>query len=252
MRLGVEAHGPHESKRLCDSIGELLVALGLGAVLDEAEHPTMDILKVSVAAGGERPEQVQGGRGLPIGFELPARIGLARLWRELDVVDDVPPVGRQGDAVDGLEVRGARLGELAGDATDLDDRRGCRERHDHRHLQKHPEEIADIVGGMLSEALGAVPTLQQERRAVGRLAQRLLELARLAGEDERRIAGKLAFDVGKRSAVAVNRSLRDGLRAPTLRGPTLVSHHACLNDRLGAASRPPSGLYTDRRFQPIC
>ena len=59
----------------------------------------------------------------------------------------------------------ARLGELAGDAADLDDRRGRREGHHHRHLQEDAEEIADVVGGMLGEALGAIAALQQERLA---------------------------------------------------------------------------------------
>ncbi len=146
MRLGVEADRPHEAQRLGDAVGDLLIAFGLRAIVDEAKHPSMGVLEVGVAAGGEGPEEVQGRSGLAIGFELPARIRLARLRREFDVVDDIAAIGRQRDAVDGFEVRGARLGELAGDAPDFDDRRGGGERHDHRHLQKHPEEIADIVG----------------------------------------------------------------------------------------------------------
>ena len=39
----------------------------------------MGVLEVGVAAGGEGAQQVEGRRGLAIGFELPARIGLARL-----------------------------------------------------------------------------------------------------------------------------------------------------------------------------
>ena len=125
----------------------------------------MDVLEVGVAAIGEGAQKVERRRGLAIGFELPARIGLARRSRELDVVDDVAAVSRQGHAVDRLEVGGAGLGELAGDAPDLHDRRSGGEGHDHRHLQEHPEEIADVVGRMFAEALGAIPALQQERLA---------------------------------------------------------------------------------------
>ncbi len=87
-----------------------------------------------------------------------------RAWRrEGDVVDDVAAIGGQADAVDGLVVGRARLGELSGDAADLDDGRGRRERHHHRHLQEHAEEVADVVGRVLFEALGAVAALQHER-----------------------------------------------------------------------------------------
>ena len=125
----------------------------------------MDVLEIGVAAGGEGAQKVERRRGLAIGLELPARIGLARGGRELDVVDDVAAIGRQGDAVDRLEVGRARLGELAGDAADLHDRRGGGEGHHHRHLQEHAEEIADVVGRMFAEALGAIAALQQERLA---------------------------------------------------------------------------------------
>ncbi len=252
MRFRVEADRAHEAQRLGDAIGELLIAFRLRTVLDEAEHPPMGVLKVGVAAGGERPEQVERRRGLAIGFQLPARIGLARLRREFDVVDDIAAIGRQLDAVDCLEVRGARFGELACDPPDLDDRRRRGERHHHRHLQKHPEEIADVVGRMLAEALGAIPALQQERFAPGRLAERPFELARFAGENQRRIAGKLALGVGQRRAVAIDRRLLNRLRPPTLRGPMLVRHHPRTNRPNGAASWSPGRLYTVRGIEPIC
>ena len=228
MRFGVEADRAHEAERLGDAVGDLLIAFGLRAIVDEAEHPPMGVLEIGVAAGGEGPQQVEGRRRLAIGFQLPARIGLARLRGEFDVVDDVAAISRQRDAIDRLEIRGARLGELAGDAADLDDRRGGGERHHDRHLQEHPEEIADIVGRVLAEALGAVAALQQERLACGRLAKRAFEFARFAREHQRRIAGKLPLSLGQRRAVLVDRRLLDRLRAPAVRGPTLVRHHPCL------------------------
>ena len=49
--------------------------------------------------------------------------------------------------VAGLEVRGARLGVLARDPADLHHRhRGGVGEH-HRHLQQHPQLVADVVGG---------------------------------------------------------------------------------------------------------
>ena len=236
MRLGVEANGAHEAERLGDPVGEFLVALGQGAVLDEAEHPAMDVLEVGVAAGGEGAQKVQRRRGLAIGVQLPARIGLARRGRELDVVDDVAAIGRQGDAVDRLEIGRAGLRELAGDASDLHDRRSGGERHHHRHLQEDPEEIADVVGRMFAEALGAISALQQERIACGRLAERLFELARFTCKNQRRIAGKLALSLGQRRTIGIGRRLRDRLRPPAIRGPTLVQHDPRLRERRSAAS----------------
>ena len=54
----------------------------------------------------------------------------------------------------------ALVSKKPSDAPDFDDRRGGSESHDHRHLQKHSEEIADIVGRMFAETLRAIPTLQ--------------------------------------------------------------------------------------------
>ena len=184
----------------------------------------MDVLEVGVAAIGEGAQKVKGRRGLAKGFQLPARIRLARRRRELDVVDDVAAISRKGYPVDRLEVRRAGLRELAGDAPDLDDRRSGGECHDNRHLQEHPEEIADVVGRMFAKALGAIAALQQERLAGGRHAQRPLEFARFSGKNQRRIAGQLALGVGQRREVGIDRRLRDGFHPPAIRGPTLVQH----------------------------
>ena len=68
----------------------------------------------------------------------------------------------------------------------------------HRHLQEDAEEVADVVGAVLGEALGAIAALQQERLARRDLRQRLLQVARLAGKNQRRKGRKLRLDVGER------------------------------------------------------
>ena len=95
MRFGVEPDGAHEAERLGDAVGDALIALGLRAILDEAEHPPVGVLEIGVTAGGEGAQKVQRRRRLAVGFELPARIGLARLRGEFDVVDDVAAISRQ-------------------------------------------------------------------------------------------------------------------------------------------------------------
>ncbi len=72
--------------------------------------------------------------------------------------------------------RRARLGELPGDAADLHHRRGRREGQHHRHLQEDAEEIADVVGAVLGEALGAIAALEQESLAGRDLGQRCFRL----------------------------------------------------------------------------
>ncbi len=67
----------HEIHRLGDPVGELAVTLCLRAVLDETEHPLMDVSEIGVAAHGEGAQQVQRGRGLAIGHDLP--LGWARV-----------------------------------------------------------------------------------------------------------------------------------------------------------------------------
>ena len=244
MRFRVEADGAHEAQRLGDPVGKLLIALRLRAVLDETEHPAMHVFEIGVAAAGEGAQKVQRRRRLAIGLQLPARIGNARFRAEADVIDDVAAIGGQGDAVDGLVVGGARLGELPGDAADLDDRRGRRESHHHRHLQEDAEEISDVVGRMLAETLGAIAALQQERLSRLRLRQRALELARLAGENQRRIGGERALRLGERGGLGISRRLRDRLRPPALRAPAIWRHDT-LFLRLPAACSfcgfPPRG-----------
>ena len=239
MRLRVETDRAHERERLGDPVREFLVALGLRALFDEAEHPTVGVLEIGVAAARERAQQVERRGGLAIGLDLPSRIGLARLRRELDIVDDVAAIGRQRDAADRLDVGRARLGELPGDAPHLHDRRRRREGHHHRHLQEDAEEIPNVVCGMLGEALRAIAPLQQKGLARRRLAQRPFELARLACKNQRRIARELALHRRQRRVIGIDRGLLDRLGPPALGTPIRLRHRPTpLNSRRDAI-RPP-------------
>ncbi len=86
---------------------------------------------------------------------------------------------------------GAGLGELAGDAADLDHGLAGAVGQHHRHLQEDAEEIADVVGAVLGKALGAVAALQQEGPALGHFGQLVLQIAGLAGKDQRRELAQL-------------------------------------------------------------
>ncbi|MDF9865771.1 hypothetical protein M2437_004753 [Methylorubrum pseudosasae] len=181
----------------------------------------MRVLEVGVAAGGEGAQQVQRRRRLPVGLELAARIGDPGLLVEGQAVDDVAAVARQRHAVERLGRRRARLGELAGDAADLHHGRAAREGEHHRHLQEDAEEVADVVGRVLVEALGAVAALQEEGLARPDARQGRLQLARLTGKNERRKARELRLDGLESARVRIGRDLLDRQVAPGFGGPPL-------------------------------
>jgi hypothetical protein len=112
------------------------------------------------------------------------------------------------------------VGEERGDAAHFDDRRGAREGEHHRHLEKDAEEVADVVGAVLGEALGAIAALQQEGLAVRDPRQRLLEAARLAGKHQRRKGPELLFGLGQHGTIRIIRHLQDRLIAPAVGRPT--------------------------------
>src|SRR5262249_16727065 len=171
------------------------------------------------------------------------RIRRARGSRELDVVDDVAAVARQLLAVALLGRRGGRLGELAGDAAEFDDRRGRRIGEHDGHLQKYPKEVADVVGAVLGEALGAIAALQQESMPGRDPSQGLLEAARLAGEHQRREARKLPLDLGEGPRVRGLGKLVRRAASPAVPSPALG--HGPL--RIPRVLRPAAaGLYTPR------
>ena len=55
-----------------------------------------------------------------------------------------------------------------------------------------------LFGAVLGEALGAVAALQQESLAGGDARELLLQVARLAGKNQRRKGRELLLDVGQR------------------------------------------------------
>ena len=73
------------------------------------------------------------------------------------------------------------------------------------------------------ERLGAVARLEQERAAGGDLAERGLDLARLAGEDERRQRVQLARDRLEACVVQPLRLLEGFALPPGGRGPRRAS-----------------------------
>ncbi|GGI77239.1 hypothetical protein GCM10007973_12690 [Polymorphobacter multimanifer] len=179
----------------------------------------MHLMEVGIAAAGKRPQQVERARRLQIAAQHALGIGRARFGRERHVVDIVPAVARQADAVHFLEVARARLGELAGHAAHLHHRQLGGEGEDDRHLQQHAEGIADGVGVEIGEALGAVPALEQESLARLDIGKCCGQITRLAGEHQRRIGFDLGFHRGRGSGIGVAGKLAGFMVAPAFGGP---------------------------------
>ena len=127
--------------------------------------------------------------------------------RRLVRVHRVTAERRQLDPVDDLVSARARLCELARDAPDLDDRQRRAERQHRRHLQQDLQLLADRDRRHLAERLDAVARLEQERAALGHLAERAQQVPRLAGEHERRQAAQALADRLERSRIGPVRLL---------------------------------------------
>ncbi len=160
-------------------------------------------MQVGVAATGVGAQQVQRRRRLAVSFQQPLGIGRAGGGVELLAVDDVPAIGRQGDAPDRFGLLRARLGELAGDAPNLDHGLAAGKGQHHRHLQDQAKGVPDGVGVKLLEALRAVATLQQKGVATRDRAQQGLKPARLTGEHQRRHGPQPVLSVRQRVRVRI-------------------------------------------------
>ncbi len=195
----------------------------------------MDMVEIGEAALGKGAQEVERRRRLAIGHFLAHRIGQTVRRIKLDAVDDVAAVARQLLAALAFHRRRARLGELAGDAADLDHRRFGGKGHNHGHLQEGAEEITDIVGAVFGEAFGAIAALKQESPAGRHVGELALELARLAGKNQRRIGRQPCLDGGQRVGIGIVGNLHDRLAAPAGRRP-LLTHYTLLRPPAAAAA----------------
>ena len=145
--VGIGPDRLHEGQGPVDLGGHHLVALAHRRLAHEVGVPGVHLAQVCVAAGHEGTNQVEGrGRGV-VDVHQPLRIGHAGLGGEVEAVDGVAAVGRQGQPLPGLEVGRARLGVLAGDPAHLHHRHRGRVGQHHGHLEEHPQLVAHVVGG---------------------------------------------------------------------------------------------------------
>jgi hypothetical protein len=253
MAFQIKPAGAHEVQRVRDAVGQFLVTPRLRGIFQETQHPLMHRAEIGEAAGRERAQQVERRRRLAIGHQLALRIGRARLFREGDVVDDVAAIARQFDAVDLLGRRGARLGELAGDAADLHHRHRAGIGQHHSHLQQHPEEIADVVGAVLGETLGAIAALQKESLAGGDAAERLFQVSRLTCKNQRRKRRELRLDIRQCLRIGILGHLQHRPAAPAIGCPCFGHDVNSLRRNRYLSVNCGRPLYTQANRQPpVC
>ena len=160
-----------------------------------------------------------------------SRIGRARpAGVELDAVDDVAAIARQLDAACVLGRRRARLGELAGHAAELHDRQR-RRKVSTTAICSRTRKVSRMLLALNSAKLSAQsPPWSRKAVPSATLAELRLSAPRLAGEDQRRIAGELGLGVGERDRVGIVGHLACVGGAPAGRGPVgvLLCHCARL------------------------
>jgi len=221
LPVEVDAAGPHEAHGPVDLGGQLVVAAALGAGGDELLVPRLHPAEVGEAPLGEGPQQVQRRGGLVVRLQESPGVGRAGLRRRGVVVHAVAPEAGQLDPVDQLGVAGTGLGELAGDPADLHHGHAAAVGEDHGHLQDDLQPVADGIGREVEEGLGAVAGLEQERPALGDLAEGLGELAGLAGENQGRDRGQVLLGQVDGGRVRPDRLLHHREVAPRCRRPGL-------------------------------
>ena len=182
----IDADRLHEAHRPADLVRDHLVAATLERARDELLVPRVHLREVGEAALRERAQEVERRDGLVVRLHETLGIRRPRLGGRLLRVDSVTAERRELDPVDDLRVGGARLCELACDAPHLHDGKRRAVREHRRHLQQHLQALADRDRRDVLERLGAIARLEDERAALGGLAERGAQCPRLTGEDERR------------------------------------------------------------------
>ena len=222
----IDADRLHEAERAADLVRDDLVASALKGARDELLVPRVHLCQVGEAPLREGTQEVERRDRLVVRLHHPLGVGNPRLGSRLVGVDRVAAERRQLDTVDELGKRRARLRELSRDPADLDDGERRPVRQHRGHLEDHLEPLPNRDRGDVSEGLGTVPRLEEERATLDRLCQRALERPRLAGEDERRqLPQALAHGVDGARVRPVG-LLQGRQRAPRGRRPGLRHCHA--------------------------
>ena len=173
----------HELQGFADRTRHAAVLLGHEGLLHPIQVPVIEAVRIDEAAADERADEVESEGGAFVAAQHQLGIGSAGRLREVGTIDEVAAIAGEGDAVAGLEIVGAGLGVLAGDAADADQALAAAVREHQADLQQDFELVGDGGGIAVVETLGAVAALEQETLAAGGFGQLGLEGADLPGGD---------------------------------------------------------------------
>jgi len=177
------------------------------------------MVQIGKAALHQGADEIQSkGRAL-IAAQQQLRIGRASFRSELRAVDVVAAETGEGDAVARFFVGGARLGILAGETADADDRFLRAHHQNQAHLQQHLEHVGDAAGSAGGEAFGAIAGLQDEARSGGGLSQLLPQLHDFPTGDQGRQDAQLIKDAAERRGVRIFGLLQGRRLAPGIGQP---------------------------------
>ena len=209
----------HEVDGLADGVDDLLVLGAVPGAAGERQVPVLGVVQVGEPAVGEGADEVERERGALVAAQHQLGIGLPILAGEGEAVDQVPAIRRQRDLAAPLEVGGARLGILPGDATDPHHLLARAVDQDQAHLHEDLQLGRDALGVAVLEALGAVTALQQERVAAGGPRQLGLEGLDLPRGHQRRQPRDLLDHALQHGLVRIDRLLGRHLLLPGFRCP---------------------------------
>ena len=102
------------------------------------------------------------------------------------MIDVIAAIGREAQAVAGLQVGRARLGVLAREPPDADYRAPRADHQHQRHLQQNFEGIGDARRSAIDEALGAIAGLQNELAPHGGFSELVAQTQDLPTRDQGR------------------------------------------------------------------
>ena len=164
-------------------------------------------MQVRESAGGERPQMVQRGGSMEVGFQHAARIGPAASLFRFQTIDQIPPVAGQLAAADFFHGTTSGFGELAGDASHAHHGFAAPVSERHGHLEQYPQLAFDGFRCAVLELFGAIPTLEQEPAPGGRLCEETPETDHLLGHHQGWHAAETGEDALEFRRVVVDRLL---------------------------------------------
>ena len=216
---GSADQGVEETHRALHLVDEVQVGPWLLGVQCEGQVPDLGVVDVCEAAGEQAADEVDSHRRAAVGFDEIGCVGTSGLFGEGDAIDQVPAVAGKRHAVAGLDVRGARLGVLAGDASDPHDLLAAAVDQYGAHHEEHLELGVDEVGATIREAFGAVTALQQEALTPSRFSELLLELFDLPARHDGRQPGQSVQRALQLHGIVVRDLLLRGSGLPGVRAP---------------------------------